>query len=119
MGLIIPAHGRASMDRLAAINVFVAIAEAGSLSAAGRRLGMPLTTVSRHLAGLENHVGVRLVTRTTRDLVLTEAGLHYLDSCRRIIAGTACCRGAGGAARRACHNRAGRVRPAACAADHD
>jgi DNA-binding transcriptional LysR family regulator len=74
------------MDRLAAINVFIAIAEAGSLSAAGRRLGMPLTTVSRHLAALEDHVGVRLITRTTRDLVLTEAGRYYLDSCRRIIA---------------------------------
>jgi DNA-binding transcriptional LysR family regulator len=74
------------MDRLAAINVFVAIAEAGSLSAAGRRLRMPLTTVSRHLAALEDHVGVRLITRTTRDLVLTEPGRHYLDSCRRIIA---------------------------------
>ena len=74
------------MDRLAAINVFIAIVEAGSLSAAGRHLGMPLTTVSRHLAALEDHVGVRLITRTTRDLVLTEAGRHYLDSCRRVIA---------------------------------
>ena len=73
------------MDRLAAIKVFVAIAEAGSLSAAGRRLGMPLTTVSRHLAALEAQVGVRLITRTTRDLALTEPGRHYLDSCRRII----------------------------------
>jgi DNA-binding transcriptional LysR family regulator len=74
------------MDRLAAINVFVAIAEAGSLSAAGRRLGMPLSTVSRYLAALEDQVGVRLITRTTRDLGLTEPGRHYLDSCRRIVA---------------------------------
>ena len=86
MGLILPLYGRALMDQLAAINVFVAIAEVGSLSAAGRRLGMPLTTVSRHLSALEDHVGVRLITRTTRDLVLTEAGRHYLDSCRRILA---------------------------------
>jgi len=74
------------LDRLAAINVFVAIAEAGSLSAAGRRLGMPLTTVSRHLAALEDQVGARLITRTTRHLVLTEPGRHYLESCRRILA---------------------------------
>ena len=74
------------MDRLAAINVFVAIAEAGSLSAAGRRLGMPLSTVSRYLAALEDQVQVRLITRTTRDLVLTESGRHYLESCRRIVA---------------------------------
>ena len=74
------------MDRLAAINVFVAIAEAGSLSAAGRRLGMPLSTVSRYLAVLEDQVGVRLITRTTRELALTESGRHYLESCRRIVA---------------------------------
>ncbi len=74
------------MDRLGAIKVFVAIAEAGSLSAAGRRLGMPLTTVSRHLASLEAQTGVRLITRTTRDLALTEPGRHYLELCRRIIA---------------------------------
>jgi DNA-binding transcriptional LysR family regulator len=74
------------VDRLAAIKVFVAIAEAGSLSAAGRRLGMPLTTVSRHLAALENDLGARLITRTTRDLTLTEPGRHYLESCRRVIA---------------------------------
>jgi DNA-binding transcriptional LysR family regulator len=74
------------MDRLAAIKVFVAIAEAGSLSAAGRRLGMPLSTVSRQLTALENDLGARLITRTTRDLTLTQPGRHYLDSCRRVIA---------------------------------
>lgn len=74
------------MDRLAAINVFVAIAEAGSLSAAGRRLGLPLATVSRNLSALEDHVRARLITRTTRRLVLTEPGLQYLESCRRILA---------------------------------
>ena len=74
------------MDRLAAIKVFVAIAEAGSLSAAGRRLSMPLPTVSRHLTALEDQVGARLITRTTRHLVLTEPGRHYLESCRRILA---------------------------------
>jgi DNA-binding transcriptional LysR family regulator len=74
------------MDQLAAINVFIAVAEAGSLSAAGRRLDMPLSTVSRHLAALEGQVGVRLITRTTRDLALTEPGRQYLESCRRIVA---------------------------------
>jgi DNA-binding transcriptional LysR family regulator len=47
---------------------------------------MPLTTVSRHLAALEDQVGARLITRTTRHLVLTEPGRHYLESCRRILA---------------------------------
>src|SRR4029079_12813445 len=74
------------MDRLAAISVFIAVADAGSLSAAGRRLGMPLTTVSRHLAALETQLGVRLVTRSTRRLSLTEPGRNYLESCRSILA---------------------------------
>jgi DNA-binding transcriptional LysR family regulator len=74
------------MDQLAAIKVFVAIADAGSLSAAGRRLSMPLTTVSRHLAALEDAVGARLIIRTTRDFALTETGRNYLESCRRILA---------------------------------
>jgi DNA-binding transcriptional LysR family regulator len=74
------------MDRFAAIRVFVAVADGGSLSAAGRSLGMPLTSVSRHLSALEDQLGVRLITRTTRRLVLTEPGLHYLESCRSILA---------------------------------
>ena len=74
------------VDQLAAIKVFVAVVDAGSLSAAGRRLSMPLTTVSRHLAALEDLVGVRLITRTTRELALTETGRHYLESCHRILA---------------------------------
>ncbi len=74
------------MDRLAAMRVFTAVADAGSLSAAGRRLTMPLATVSRHLAALEDEIGVRLMTRTTRQLTLTEPGRHYLESCRRILA---------------------------------
>ncbi len=74
------------MDQLAAVRVFVAVADGGSLSAAGRRLRMPLPTVSRHLAALEEQVGARLITRTTRQLALTEAGRLYLNSSRRILA---------------------------------
>ena len=74
------------MDRLAAMRVFTAVADAGSLSAAGRRLNMPLATVSRHLAALEDEVGVRLMTRTTRHLALTEPGRTTSKSCRRILA---------------------------------
>lgn len=74
------------MDRFEAMRLFVSVGEAGSLSAAARRLRTPLPTVSRKLAQLEAHLGVRLVTRTTRRFVLTEAGLRYLDSCRRLLA---------------------------------
>lgn len=73
------------MDRLDAMTVFLAAADAGSLSAGGRRLGMPLATVSRKLAELEAHLGIRLMTRTTRRLALTEAGRDYLVACREIL----------------------------------
>ena len=74
------------MDRLTALRVFIAVADEGSLSAAGRRLGMPLTTVSRHLSALEEDLDVRLITRTTRRLKLTQPGATYLESCRRVLA---------------------------------
>lgn len=74
------------MDRLDAMRLYVAIGDAGSLSAAARSLKVPLPTVSRKLALLEEHLGVRLVVRTTRKFVLTDAGRAYLDSCRRLLA---------------------------------
>jgi DNA-binding transcriptional LysR family regulator len=73
------------MDRLEAMSVFAAIVDGGSLSAAGRRLNVPLATVSRKLADLEAHLKTRLITRSTRRLVLTEAGRDYLDACRQIL----------------------------------
>jgi DNA-binding transcriptional LysR family regulator len=73
------------MDRFEAMSVFAAIVDGGSLSAAGRRLGTPLTTVSRKLAELETHLGTRLITRSTRRLELTDAGREYLAACRQIL----------------------------------
>lgn len=73
------------MDRLDAMSVFAAIVDGGSLSAAGRRLNVPLATVSRKLADLEAHLKTRLITRSTRKLVLTDAGRDYLDACRLIL----------------------------------
>jgi DNA-binding transcriptional LysR family regulator len=73
------------MDRLDAMSVLIATVDSGSLSAAGRRLGMPLTTVSRKIADLEAHLTVRLLTRTTRHLELTDAGRSYVAACRRIL----------------------------------
>ncbi len=73
------------MDRLDAMSVFAAIVDGGSLSAAGRRLGLPLATVSRKLADLEAHLKTRLITRSTRKLELTDAGREYLEACRRIL----------------------------------
>jgi DNA-binding transcriptional LysR family regulator len=73
------------MDRLDAMNVIVAIGEAGSLSAAARRLQMPLPTVSRRLSELESHLNARLFNRSTRRLTLTDAGHTYLGACKRIL----------------------------------
>ena len=73
------------MDRLRAMSVFVQAVEGGSLSAAGRKLGLPLATVSRILADLEAHLRTRLLNRTTRQLVLTEAGRSYLAASKRIL----------------------------------
>src|ERR1044071_2164054 len=76
---------KSEMDRLDAMRLFVAVGDAGSLSAAARALKVPLPTVSRKLAQLEEHLGVRLVVRTTRKFVLTEPGRTYLESCRRLL----------------------------------
>ncbi len=73
------------MDRLDAMSVFLAAVETGSLSAAGRRLGMPLATVSRKLSDLEAHMRTRLLHRSTRKLTLTDAGQGYLTACKRIL----------------------------------
>lgn len=73
------------MDRLEAMRVFVAAIETGSLSAAGRRLGMPLATVSRKVSDLEAQLHARLLHRSTRKLSLTDAGENYLAACKRIL----------------------------------
>ena len=66
---------------LDAIAAFVKVVETGSFSAAARRLGMPKTTVSARVAGLEKRLGVRLIQRTTRKLRMTEAGERYFHHC--------------------------------------
>ncbi|MEP6563945.1 MAG: LysR family transcriptional regulator [Mesorhizobium sp.] len=73
------------MDRLEAMSLFVVAVETGSLSAAGRRLGIPLATVSRKVSDLEGHLKTRLLNRSTRRLALTDAGHAYLAACRRIL----------------------------------
>lgn len=74
------------MDRLDSMSVFIAAVEGGSLSAAGRALGMPLATVSRKVSELEAHLGTTLLRRSTRQLELTDSGRGYLLACKRIVA---------------------------------
>jgi DNA-binding transcriptional LysR family regulator len=73
------------MDRLESMSMLVAVADAGSLSAAGRRLGVPLTTVSRKISELETHLGTELLKRSSRRIVLTDAGAGYIEACKRIL----------------------------------
>jgi DNA-binding transcriptional LysR family regulator len=73
------------MDRLEAMTILLAAVDTGSLSAASRRLRIPLATVSRRVSELEEHLDVRLLHRGHRKVVLTDAGRSYVDSCRRIM----------------------------------
>ena len=73
------------MDKFAAMRVFVSIADAGNLSAAGRQLSLSLTSVSRQLMALEEVLGTTLVERTTRHLSLTESGRLYYERAKQIL----------------------------------
>jgi DNA-binding transcriptional LysR family regulator len=65
--------------------ILVEAVEAGSLSAASRKMNVPLPTVSRKIADLESHLGARLLTRSTRKLTLTDAGAEYVSVAKRIL----------------------------------
>jgi len=73
-------------DRAEALTLFLAIADAGGLAAAGRRLGRSPPAMTRALADLEARLGVRLADRSTRRFVLTEAGRRLADRARRALA---------------------------------
>lgn len=74
------------MDRLTSMEVFHWVVELGSFSRAADRLEMSKATVTAHIAGIENRLGVRLLNRTTRKLSLTEDGSAYLEHVRRVLA---------------------------------
>ena len=74
------------MDRLQAMEVFVAVVDAGSFTQAARRLKLSNANVSTLVRNLEDHLGVRLLNRTTRRMHLTDDGTAYYERCRRILA---------------------------------
>ena len=74
------------LDRVTGMQVFSRVAALGSLSAAARALGMSQTMATKHMAALEDRLGVKLLHRTTRRMTLTEAGRNYLDAVERILA---------------------------------
>ena len=73
------------MNQIAAMSVFVAVAQSGGFSEAARRISMSTTAVSRHVADLEQMLGVTLLRRTTRKISLTEAGAAYLPRAQAIL----------------------------------
>ena len=111
------------MDRLESMSILVAAAEEGSLSAAARRLGIPLTNVSRKVSELEAYLKTGLVNRSSRRLTLTDAGRSYVADCKRILdlVGEAerAATGEYGAPRRSRHHRPDRVRTPPCAAGYN
>lgn len=74
------------MDRLFAMRVYVAVAEAGSFVRAAEQLRISTTSASRLVSDLERHLGGRLLQRTTRRVASTEAGMDYYERCRQILA---------------------------------
>lgn len=73
------------MDRFDGMKIFAAVVEEGGFSAAARVLRIPLPTVSRKVSELEEHLGVRLLVRTTRKVSVTESGRRYYQDTLRIL----------------------------------
>ncbi|OWJ56582.1 LysR family transcriptional regulator [Paraburkholderia caledonica] len=74
------------MDKFVSMEIFVAVVEAGSLTAAAERFEISSAMVGKHIRSLEARLGTRLLTRTTRRQSLTEIGRQYYEQCRRILA---------------------------------
>ncbi|MBI5128186.1 MAG: LysR family transcriptional regulator [Rhodopseudomonas palustris] len=73
------------MDRFESMSILLQAVEAGSLSAAARKIGVPLATVSRKVSELEAHLKTRLFNRSAKKLSLTDAGRDYVVACKRIL----------------------------------
>ena len=73
------------MDRFGSMSAFVAVVDAGGFSAASRKLGTPLATISRKVSELEDLLGVGLISRSTRKITLTDSGQAYYEACRRVL----------------------------------
>jgi DNA-binding transcriptional LysR family regulator len=74
------------MDRIDAMQAFVAVADLQGFAPAARKLGLSPSGVTRLIAALEDHLGARLLQRTTRSVTLTDVGARYLERIRRILA---------------------------------
>ena len=77
------------MDKLKAFESFVSVAQKGSLTAAAHAEGVAPAIIGRRLDGLESHLGVKLLVRTTRRITLTHEGSAFLEDCQRLLADVA------------------------------
>lgn len=73
------------MDRLDSMRIFIRVVELGSFAAAAQQMNVARSVVTRQLAALEQHLGIKLLARSTRRLSLTSAGAAYLEKCREIL----------------------------------
>src|SRR3954465_3168340 len=73
------------MDRIDAMQAFIAVADLQGFAPAARKLGLSPSGVTRLIAALEDRLGARLLQRTTRSVALTDAGARYLERARRIL----------------------------------
>ncbi|HEV7410673.1 MAG TPA: LysR family transcriptional regulator [Bradyrhizobium sp.] len=73
------------MDRIDAMQAFVAVADLEGFAPAARKLGLSRSNVTRLIAALEDRLGARLLQRTTRSVTLTDVGARYLERARRIL----------------------------------
>lgn len=74
------------MDQLGAMRAFIRVVQTGSFSAAAREQNTSQATISKKVAALEAKLGIKLLTRSSRDLSLTQVGSNYFDKCVAIIA---------------------------------
>lgn len=74
------------MDRFHVMGVFVAVVDANGFASAARKLAISPPAVTRAVNELEAHLGLRLLTRTTRTVRVTDSGERYVQDCRRILA---------------------------------
>src|SRR5215468_3088280 len=74
------------MDRIDAMQAFVAVADLHGFAPAARKLRLSPSAITRLIAALEDRLGARLLQRTTRSVTLTDAGARYLERARRILA---------------------------------
>jgi DNA-binding transcriptional LysR family regulator len=73
------------MDRVRSMAIFMALAKAGSFSAASRKLGIPVASVSRKISELETRLHARILVRSSRRMTITDAGHAYVEACKHIL----------------------------------